>query len=125
MSSWIASLLRGSTKLQLPSSLTIRHLVYGALIGFSLSVTSTSLALYWQQRKREREQDKFEPRPIELRSDEVVDGVAGLIGRSESSQGRRVQMLTSHSRQYTTRTNQVAERRSRSRDTWKSRGNFF
>ncbi|KIP06109.1 hypothetical protein PHLGIDRAFT_73165 [Phlebiopsis gigantea 11061_1 CR5-6] len=78
----MSSLLPGSIKLQLPNSLSVRHLVYGALIGFSLSVTSTSLALYWQQRKREREQDKFEPRPMELRSDEVVDGVAGLIGNT-------------------------------------------
>lgn len=82
MTSWSSFLVPDGMKLQLPSALTIRHLVYGALIGFSLSVTSTSLALYYQERKRQRIQDRFEPRPIELRSDEVVDGVAGLIGKS-------------------------------------------
>lgn len=119
MSSWMSSLLPGSIKLQLPNSLTVRHLVYGALIGFSLSVTSTSLALYWQQRKREREQDKFEPRPIELRSDEVVDGVTGLIGRWNLTQ--RIQRLTPCSRQYSSCTNPIAERCSRRRYTWKGR----
>ena len=96
MASWVLSFLPGDIRLQLPSVLTVRHLVYGALIGFSLSVTSTSLALYWQQRKRERIQERFEPRPIELRSDEVVDGVAGLIGRWHLAW--RVHELTSSSR---------------------------
>lgn len=68
-----------STKLH---SLLTRHLLYGVLLGFSLSVTSTSLALYFQERKRQRVQEQFEPRPIELRSDEVLDGVTGLIGGS-------------------------------------------
>ncbi len=61
-------------------SLVTRQLVYGVLLGFSLSVTSTSLALYFQQRRQARIQDRFEPRPIELRSDEIIDGLTGLIG---------------------------------------------
>ena len=61
-------------------SLISRQLVYGVLLGFSLSVTSTSVALYFQERKRQRIQERFEPRPIELRSDEIIDGVTGLIG---------------------------------------------
>lgn len=80
MVSWLASFKPERIRFHLPSASTVRLVLYGILIGFSLSVTSTSLALYFQQRKRERIQDQFEPRPIELRSDEVVDGVAGLIG---------------------------------------------
>ena len=81
MVSWFASLRPQSISFRMPPALTVRHVLYGILIGFSLSITSTSLALYFQQRKRERLQDRFEPRPIEIRSDEIVDGVTGLIGR--------------------------------------------
>ncbi|GJE90025.1 cysteine synthase [Phanerochaete sordida] len=82
MLSWLPPLSEKSLPFHLPSALTVRHVLYGVLLGFSLSVTSTSLALYFQERKRERLQDQFEPRPIEIRSDEVVDGVAGLIGNT-------------------------------------------
>ncbi|KAI0338299.1 PALP-domain-containing protein [Trametopsis cervina] len=68
-------------------ALFTRQLFYGVLLGFSLSITSTSLALYYQERKRARIEDKFEPRPIELRSDEVIDGVTGLIGSCFRSRG--------------------------------------
>jgi cysteine synthase len=57
-----------------------RQLLYGLLLGFSLSVTATSLTLWYQNRKREQDALHFDPRPIELRSDEIVDGVVGLIG---------------------------------------------
>jgi len=66
--------------LQWPSRTTMRHVLIGVLIGFSFSLTSTSLAVYYQQRKRERQIANFSARPIELRSDEIVKGVAGLIG---------------------------------------------
>ena len=51
------------------------------LIGFSLSITSTSLALLYRDRRR-KDKEEAQPgsRPIELRSDEVLDGVTGLIG---------------------------------------------
>ncbi|TFK44300.1 PALP-domain-containing protein [Crucibulum laeve] len=81
--SWVSSL--GSklpSWLHWPSRSTARHVIYGVIIGFSLSLTSTSIALYYQQRKRERISKKFTPRPIELRSDEVVSGVTGLIGNT-------------------------------------------
>ena len=78
MLEWLpARLEAASTKLH---SLLTRQLLYGILLGFSFSVTSTSLALYIQERKRNRIQKQFAPRPIELRSDEVIDGVTGLIG---------------------------------------------
>lgn len=66
--------------IRFPSHTTIRHVAYGILIGFSLSLTTTSLTLWYQYRKRERITAHFEARPIELRSDEVLSGVTGLIG---------------------------------------------
>ena len=63
-----------------PSPSNLRHLTYGILLGFSLSVTATSLALYYRDRKQRQLISRFEPRPIELRSDEIIDGVTGLIG---------------------------------------------
>ncbi|RDB25008.1 Cysteine synthase 2 [Hypsizygus marmoreus] len=65
-----------------PSHSTVRHVLYGIIIGFSLSLTSTSFALYYQSRKRHRLTTNFAPRPIELRSDEVLSGVTGLIGNT-------------------------------------------
>lgn len=63
-----------------------RQLVYGFLLGLSFSLTSTSLAYLYQSRRRKRLEAQaplqFDPRPIELRSDEVVCGVAGLIGNT-------------------------------------------
>src|ERR1700722_17468009 len=70
MSSWI--------RLMATPKIT-RHLLYGIIIGFSLSLSSTSLALYYQSR-RNRSTVRFDPRPIELRSDEILPGVTGLIG---------------------------------------------
>ncbi|KAL6301251.1 PALP-domain-containing protein [Sparassis latifolia] len=80
-SSWLPS-LRLPFNVHLPTSTTLRHIVYGIIIGFSLSLTSTSFASYYQQRKRERLARQFEARPIELRSDEVLRGVTGLIGNT-------------------------------------------
>lgn len=61
----------------------IRQVSYGILIGFTLSVSLTSIVHYYSERRR---QDKLEKqtslRPIELRSDEIVRGVTGLIGVS-------------------------------------------
>ncbi|KAJ8072334.1 Cysteine synthase 2 [Marasmius tenuissimus] len=67
---------------RLPSHSTFRHLFYGALIGFSLSVTTSSLLAYYRAQKDERDVSRFEPRPIELRRDEVLSGVTGLIGNT-------------------------------------------
>lgn len=68
---------------RLPTPHTARHLLYGIVLGISLSMTSTTLALYYRARRRERIErgaTKFNLRPIELRSDEICVGVAGLIG---------------------------------------------
>ena len=65
---------------RLPTGSSARQLFYGVLIGIALSLTATSVNDYVQERRRKHAPTVFEPRPIELRSDEVVDGVAGLIG---------------------------------------------
>lgn len=64
----------------LPSRSSNRYIFYGVLVGLALSLTTTSVVSYFQQRKRKRTELTFEPRPIELRSDDVVHGVTGLIG---------------------------------------------
>ncbi|EIN11555.1 PALP-domain-containing protein [Punctularia strigosozonata HHB-11173 SS5] len=65
-----------------PPARTAKHVLWGVLLGVSFSIASTSLALEYQKRKRRREEEGFEPRPIQLRSDEVVRGVIGLIGNT-------------------------------------------
>ncbi|KAI0823424.1 PALP-domain-containing protein [Trametes gibbosa] len=67
---------------KLPSKSSSRFLLYGVLVGLALSLTTTSVIAYYQERKRKRAELAFEPRPIELRSDEVVKGVTGLIGNT-------------------------------------------
>jgi cysteine synthase A len=59
-----------------------RDLFLGLLLGFTFSLSSASLALYWQQRRRRKAVTRTVPRPIQLRSDEVVHGVVGLIGNT-------------------------------------------
>jgi hypothetical protein len=63
------------------SNAVVRHITFGILIGFTLSVTSTSISSYWRSRRRQSlSQEQNDLRPIELRSNEVVDGITGLIG---------------------------------------------
>jgi cysteine synthase len=66
--------------LKSPTARTTRHVLWGVLLGVSLSIASTSLALEYQRRKKKREEEGFEWRPIQLRSDEILGGVIGLIG---------------------------------------------
>ena len=59
----------------------IRQVSYGILIGFTLSVSATSLASYFlKHRTQAKLEQETLSRPIELRSDEIVRGVTGLIG---------------------------------------------
>lgn len=61
----------------------IRQVSYGILIGFTLSISATSIARYYSERRRQENLEKQTTlRPIELRSDEIVHGVTGLIGVS-------------------------------------------
>jgi cysteine synthase A len=66
-------------RLRPPSRLT-RDLLWGLVIGVTVSLSSTTLALLAQSWKRKQSIAKIPPRPIEIRSEEVVDGVIGLIG---------------------------------------------
>ncbi|CCL99653.1 uncharacterized protein FIBRA_01673 [Fibroporia radiculosa] len=65
-----------------PERSVARHILYGVIIGVSLSLTSTSLVAYYQERKRLRATRQFNLRPIELRGDEIIKGVTGLIGNT-------------------------------------------
>lgn len=70
-------------KLQPPRRLS-RELTWGLIIGVTVSISSTSLALLAQEWRRKRAVSRIPPRPIEIRSEEVADGVIGLIGAERS-----------------------------------------
>jgi hypothetical protein len=63
-------------------------ILLGVAIGTSLAISSRSLLDYFYSRRRlllsseSEDHNEFSPRPIELRSDEIVDGVTGLIGNT-------------------------------------------
>lgn len=80
--SWLSNIRLTNLPSWLPSRNTARHILIGVLLGFSFSMTSTSFALYYYypRRRKDRLVSNFAPRPIELRSDEIVKGVSGLIG---------------------------------------------
>jgi hypothetical protein len=87
MGVWPASLHLGSLQRLVPSwfkpqnTTNVRFLVYGILLGFSFSLTATSFVLYLREKRQREIVSRFKPRPIELRSDEILQGVTGLIGR--------------------------------------------
>ncbi|TRM70272.1 tryptophan synthase beta subunit-like PLP-dependent enzyme [Schizophyllum amplum] len=70
--------------LRLPHWRSSRHLLYGLVLGVSIPLATRSIAMYHRRRRRERiaAQTEFETRPIELRSEEILSGVAGLIGNT-------------------------------------------
>lgn len=79
--SWLSNIGLTDVTSWLPSRNTARHVLIGVLLGFSFSATSSSLALYYYRRRRKDPLvPNFTPRPIELRSDEIVRGISGLIG---------------------------------------------
>jgi cysteine synthase A len=61
-----------------------QHIIYGTILGVSLSIASQSMLATIQRRRRLARENThgFEPRPIELRNDEVIDGILGLIGNT-------------------------------------------
>lgn len=59
-----------------------RSLVLGLTLGFSLSLSLTGLALYALDAWKRSLRRKAEKRAIEIRGDEVVDGIEELIGAS-------------------------------------------
>uniref|UniRef100_A0A0K3CAU2 cysteine synthase n=1 Tax=Rhodotorula toruloides TaxID=5286 RepID=A0A0K3CAU2_RHOTO len=59
-----------------------RSLVLGLTLGFSLSLSLTGLALYALDAWKRSLRRKAEKRAIEIRGDEVVDGIEELIGNT-------------------------------------------
>ncbi|KAJ7143412.1 PALP-domain-containing protein [Mycena crocata] len=64
-----------------------RPLVLGIVLGVSLSISSSAVVQYFQQRRRrialsQSQTSELESRPIELRSDDVLNGIVGLIGNT-------------------------------------------
>lgn len=63
--------------------LGLRTFFLGLVVGFSLSLGFVSIALHYEERKRRKHEVNLPDsatRFIELRNDDVVDGVVGLIG---------------------------------------------
>lgn len=69
-----------------------RQLYVGLLLGFTFSLSSTTLAVFFQAQRRRRASRRAAlaggavnggKRPVEMRAEEVVPGVAGLIGASD------------------------------------------
>ncbi|KAF9527286.1 tryptophan synthase beta subunit-like PLP-dependent enzyme [Crepidotus variabilis] len=82
MLNWTRKLTEHLPQVIWPSRTTARNVFIGILLGFSLSASLTTIGLYARRRKEKRELEQFTPRPIELRSDEIVSGVTGLIGNT-------------------------------------------
>ncbi|WWC87737.1 uncharacterized protein L201_002629 [Kwoniella dendrophila CBS 6074] len=68
-------------RIRFPNKFT-RDLAWGLLIGITVSLSSASSAIVFQNWRKKKAIGKIPPRPIEIRSDEIVDGVIGLIGNT-------------------------------------------
>ncbi|KAJ3576743.1 hypothetical protein NP233_g188 [Leucocoprinus birnbaumii] len=90
---WFPASIHGTDWLSQPR---IKHVCYGVLLGVSLSYTTLSFTRYLSLRKQRarHEVEAFEARPIELRSDEIVSGVAGLIGTEGNTPLVRINSLS-------------------------------
>ena len=65
----------------------LSSLLVGIIAGISLSLTSSSLLKLFEERRRKAAENRLlelPERPIEVRSDEIVNGVSGLIGEHSS-----------------------------------------
>ncbi|KAJ7782409.1 tryptophan synthase beta subunit-like PLP-dependent enzyme [Mycena maculata] len=70
-----------------PLPRTARPLILGIVLGISLSISSSAVVQYFQRRRRrialsQSQTSELESRPIELRSDDVLNGIVGLIGNT-------------------------------------------
>ena len=84
----------GRRRDSLSSMTTVRpQLLYGVAIGVSFSLSTFALAIWYYNSKPSRAAPKFDLRPVQLRSDEIVKGVTGLIGTSNQSYLRSVTYL--------------------------------
>src|ERR1700722_17123360 len=68
--------------LQFPRFSTARNILYGFIFGFSLSLTCSSITVYYQARRRQRLASQFKSDRIHLRDAGIISGLAGLIGWS-------------------------------------------
>ncbi|WVQ73692.1 hypothetical protein IAR50_003272 [Cryptococcus sp. DSM 104548] len=68
-------------RIRFPNKFT-REVVWGIVLGITVSLSSTSAALIVQDWRRKRAMRRIPPRPIEIRSDEIVPGAIGLIGNT-------------------------------------------
>jgi hypothetical protein len=109
----------------IPSLSTARHVFYGILIGFSLSIASTSVISAYKKRKEDISATREDRSPIELRSDEVLDGVTGLIGKCHHRSVvpcPRAEHLCAAQRKYTAGSDQLVEQCVGRRDSRKGGG---
>ncbi|KZT51768.1 hypothetical protein CALCODRAFT_114674 [Calocera cornea HHB12733] len=60
----------------------LHALLLGIFAGLTISLSSASVGLYLEHRRREAILRRLPPRPIEIRRDEVVTGITGLIGNT-------------------------------------------
>jgi len=65
-------------------------LVLGLTLGFSLSLSLTGLAIYARDAWKRSIRKKAEKRLIEVKGEEIVDGVEGLIGESLAAAAREL-----------------------------------
>lgn len=59
------------------------QLLYGVAIGVSFSLSTLALAMWYYNSKPSPAAPKCDSGPVQLRSDEIVNGVTGLIGTYE------------------------------------------
>lgn len=81
MPNWTSNLLKAISA-PLPRSRSLSVLL-GIFIGISISLSSSSLRQYLRRKREERENRYLETitqRPIEIRSDEILKGISGLVG---------------------------------------------
>ena len=68
-----------------PDQHTIRTFVVGAAVGVAALTATRALRSYSQELRTKEQREALPLRPIEVRSDEVADGVTGLIGTQLAS----------------------------------------
>lgn len=75
---WLKSLTQDKA---LRDPILYRHLFFGLIAGFSISYsTATLLGLVWKRKRTVSLPTNESLRTIEIRNDEIVHGVSGLIG---------------------------------------------
>lgn len=99
-----------------------RDLYIGVLIGVSLTLSTTSVALHFRSRRNGAERRDYEPTPIDIVRNEVVQGVTGLVGEAIHNRVLRSgsNLMLVVSRKHASRANQFVERRSGCRNSRKT-----